>query len=217
MTRAKRSIRRIGGIAFILVSVGAFSAFGQDIRIAALSMGGGAAAGTALIDVARAVARFDVVAADGIRDAGDMEKVLAGLDDRWEAVLNGAGGYYGFFYNARLEVVKELGTYRGPGSFPRPPYGVQFRLPRSRLAFNLVASRVSPGETAGLADVTRWFEQLTGNRGITIIAARFGDGQRGARGRLFPGPAFHSRLGRSGVESSLLSLAFLTLRTGQGS
>ena len=116
MTRRHPSIRRAGGIAFLIISVSSFSVFGQDIRIAALSMGGGAAAGTAFIDVARAVARFDVVAADGIREAGDMEKVLAGMDDRWEGVLNGAGGYYGFFYDTRLEVVKELGTYRGPGS-----------------------------------------------------------------------------------------------------
>jgi len=215
MTRSNRSFRRVGGIASLLISVTAFSLFGQDIRIAALSMG--ARQPAKLLEVAQAVARFDVVAADGIGEAGDMEKVLAGMDDRWEAVLNGAGGYYGFFYDERLEVVKELGTYRDPGRFPRPPYGVQFRLARSRFAFNLVACRVAARNAAGLADVSRWFEKLTGNRGITILAARFEDGQDPTRGQLFPGTAFRSRLGRSGVETFLPHLAYLTLRAGEGS
>jgi len=215
MTRSNRSFHRVGSIVLLLISVTAFSLFGQDIRIAALSLG--ARQPARLLEVARAVARFDVVAADGIGEAGDMEKVLAGMDDRWEAVLNGAGGYYGFFYDERLEVVKELGTYRGSGRFPRPPYGVQFRLARSRFAFNLVACRVAARDTAGLADVSRWFERLTGNRGITILAARFEDGQDPTRGQLFPGTAFRSRLGRSGVETFLPHLAYLTLRAGQGS
>jgi len=225
MTRSNRSFHRVGSIVSLLISVTAFSLFGQDIRIAALSLG--ARQPARLLEVARAVARFDVVAADGIGEAGDMEKVLAGMDDRWEAVLNGAGGYYGFFYDERLEVVKELGTYRGSGRFPRPPYGVlaervlaygvQFRLARSRFAFNLVACRVAARDTAGLADVSRWFERLTGNRGITILAARFEDGQDPTRGQLFPGTAFRSRLGRSGVETFLPHLAYLTLRAGQGS
>jgi len=215
MTRSHRSFRRVGSFAFLLISVTATSLFGQDVRIAALSMGAGQPA--RLLEVARAVARFDVVAADGIRGTGDMEKVLAGLDDSWEAVLNGVGGYYGFFHNERLEVVKELGTYRGPTRFARPPYGVQFRLARSRFAFNLVACRVAARETAGLADVSRWFEKLTGNRGITILAARFEDGQEPTRGQLLPGTAFRSRLGRSGVETLLPHLAYLTLRAGLGS
>ncbi len=215
----------MGTIASLFLSVTAVSLFGQEVRIATLSMG--ATPPTRLLDIARAAARYDVVAADGIREAGDMEKVLAGMDDRWEAVLNGAGGYYGFFFNEKLQVVKELGTYRGPGRFPRPPYGVlaervlaygvQFRLARSRFAFNLVACRVAAGDTARLAEVSRWFEKLTGNRGITILAARFEAGQDPARGQLFPGTAFRSRLGRSGVESALPHLAYLTLRGGQGS
>jgi len=216
MTRSRRSFRRVGSIACLFLSVTAFSLFGQEISIAALSMGSRAQPRATLMDIARAVARFDVVAADGIREAGDMEKVLAGMDDGWEAVLNGAGGYFGFFYDERVEVVKELGTYRGPGRFPRPPYGVQFRLSHSRFAFNLVACRVAAGETAGLADVSRWFEKLTGDRGITILAARFEGGQDPSRGQLFPGAAFRSRLGRSGVEVSLPHLAFLTLKAGQG-
>jgi hypothetical protein len=215
VTHRIRSIRRLAVLTCFLVSAAGPSLFGQEIRIAALSMGSGAPRGTALIDVARAVVRFDVVAADGIPEAGDMEKVLAGMDEGWEAVLNGDGGYYGFFYDERLQVVKELGVYRGPGTFTRPPYGVQFRLPRSRFTFNFVACRVRPGRSSGLAEVTRWFENLTGNRGITILSARFDQGQTPVNGRLYPGQAFHSRLGRSGIEGRL-ELAFLTLRAGQG-
>jgi hypothetical protein len=124
------------------------------------------------------VARFDVVAADEIGDAGRVEKVLAGLDDGWEAAVS-RGGSFGFFYSKRVQLVKELGTYRETGQFVRPPYGAQFRLLGTPFAFNLVVSHVESetdhnarrAEIAHLRAVYLYFEKLTGNRGITILLA----------------------------------------------
>jgi hypothetical protein len=57
-----------------------------------------------------AVARFDLTAAEGLRDAGIMEKVLAGMDEGWEAAVS-RSGYFGFIYNDRIQMVQDLGTY----------------------------------------------------------------------------------------------------------
>ena len=74
-----------------------------------------------------AVARFDVVAAEGLGDKGIMEKVLAGMGESWEAAVS-RSGYFGFIYSNRIQMVKELGTYSGKGEFLHAPYGAQFRL-----------------------------------------------------------------------------------------
>lgn len=125
-----------------------------------------------------AVARFDVVAAEGLRDAGIMEKVLAGLDDNWQAAVS-RSGYFGFIYSDRIQMVKDLGTYSGKGELLHAPYAAQFRLVGTRFRVNLVLCHIEPSRDRGvkaaeialLADVHRYFEKLTGNRGITLLLA----------------------------------------------
>ena len=90
-----------------------------------------------------AVARFDVVAAEGLRDAGIMEKVLAGMDDSWEAAVS-RSGYFGFIYSDRIQMVKDLGTYSGKGEFLHAPYAAQFRLVGTRFRVNLVLCHIEP-------------------------------------------------------------------------
>ena len=125
------------------------------------------------------VARFDVVAADNVSDEGGMEKVLAGLDDSWEAVMSRAGSF-GFFYNDdQVQLVRELGTYPDKAQFARSPYGAQFRLSGTRFLFNIVICHIAAGtdqepstdEIANLASVYRYFEKISGDRGMTVLLA----------------------------------------------
>lgn len=151
---------------------------GQRVRIADLSMSRLDASRGMYPALSETVARYDIVAADEVGDAGRMEKVLAGLDNGWEAAVS-RGGFFGFFYSNRVQLTKELGTYRETGQFVRPPYGAQFRLSGTRFAFNLVVCHVESEkdrkarakEIAHLRAVHTYFEKLTGNRGITILLA----------------------------------------------
>jgi hypothetical protein len=105
-----------------------------------------------------------------------MEKVLSGMDDGWEAAVS-RSGYFGFIYDDRIQMVKDLGAYRGKGKFLHTPYAAQFRLVGTRFAVNLVLChiettkdhKVKAAEIAQLADVYRYYENLTGNRGITLL------------------------------------------------
>ena len=125
-----------------------------------------------------AVAHFDLVAAEGLRDEGTMEKVLAGMDDSWEAAVS-RGGYFGFIYNSRIQMVRDLGTYPETGEFLHAPYAAQFTLAGTRFLVNLVLCHVEAdkGRGSGLAEIGRlahlyrYFENLTGNRGITLLLA----------------------------------------------
>ncbi len=151
---------------------------GQQIRIAGMSMSSLGAPQRLYTTFSAAVARFDVVAAEGLSDAGVMEKVLSGMDDGWEAAVS-RKGYFGFIYNDRIQMVKDLGAYLGKGEFLRTPYAAQFRLVGTRFAVNLVLchiatkedNRLKAAETARLADVYRYYENLTGNHGITLLLA----------------------------------------------
>ncbi len=152
------------------------SLLGQRVRIGTLSMSSLGAPQKLYSIFSAAVARFDVVAAEGLRDAGIMEKVLSGMNDGWEAAVS-RSGYFGFIYNDRIQMVKDLGTYPGEGEFLHIPYGAQFRLVGTRFAVNLVLCHVETSkdrkfkaaEIARLADVYRYFENLTGNREITLL------------------------------------------------
>jgi hypothetical protein len=112
-----------------------------------------------------------------------MEKVLSGLDDDWEAAVSGQGEHYGFFYDDHVQLVKELGLYPRAEQFAQPPYGAQFRVMGSKLTFNLIACHIRlekdghPGtdEITHLTEVYRHFENMTGNRGITVLAGLFGE------------------------------------------
>jgi hypothetical protein len=201
-------------VVLLLLSV-ASSAPAQEVRIASLRMNGSGPAAGSYIDIARAVGRFDVVAADGIRDPGDMEKVLGGVGDGWEAILSRRGGFFGFFFDERVEVVKELGTWRGPGRLARAPYGVRFRLSGTRFAFTIVACRVTSAEVPHLPDVSRFFEDLTGNRGTTILAVQV-DGGRPEEARITASTALRMRLGPTALDRAPPRAVFLSLRTSPG-
>ena len=170
------------------------SLVGQRIRIADMSMSPVKASPRMYPILSAAVARFDVVAAEGLMDAGSMEKVLSGMDDGWEAAVSRTG-YFGFIYNDRVQMTKDLGTYPGKDEFRHTPYAAQFRLTGTRFAVNLVLChiaaskdrKIKAAEVARLADVYRYFENLTGNRGITLLlAGGLSDVPEQASGSLIP-------------------------------
>jgi len=170
------------------------SLVGQRIRIADMVMSPVGASQRMYPVFSAAVARFDLVAAEGLMDAGSMEKVLSGMDDGWEAAVSRTG-YFGFIYNDRVQMVKDLGTYPGKDEFLHTPYAAQFRLAGTRFSVNLVLCHIAASkgrklkaaETARLADVYRYFENLTGNRGITLLlAGGLGDVPEQASGSLIP-------------------------------
>ena len=152
------------------------SSVGQRVRIGNMSMSSLGGPQRLYTIVSAAVARFDLVAAEGLRDVGIMEKVLSGMDEGWEAAVS-RRGYFGFIYNDRIEMVKDLGIYPGRDEFVHTPYAAQFRLAGTRFSMNLVLCHVetgkdgkpNPAEISHLADVYRYFEKLTGHRGITLL------------------------------------------------
>jgi hypothetical protein len=150
----------------------------ERVRIANMNMSPLGAPQRLYSTFSATVARFDVVAAEGLRDAGIMEKVLAGMNDNWEADVS-RSGYFGFIYNDKIQMAKNLGTYPGKNEFLHTPYAAQFKLAGTRFSVNLVLChietntdrKVKTAEIAHLADVYRYFENLTGNRGITLLLA----------------------------------------------
>ncbi|MGO9309625.1 MAG: hypothetical protein ACLQDL_11455 [Spirochaetia bacterium] len=198
--------------------------------------------------ISAAVARFDVVAADDLGDAGGMEKVLAGMDKGWEASVS-RGGFFGFLYNDRVQMVKELGTYPAKAEFSRTPYGAQFRLSGTRFAFNVVVChvetekgpRVRAAEVSRLPAVFRYFENLTGNRGITLLlAGGLGDEREDSRslvargdvvalkaaparaktpgdqgGRMFASASLRPRIEKAGFGAAPPHSAYVILTTGK--
>jgi hypothetical protein len=241
MTRLRRL--NLIGILFLPALFAPLALSGQRVRIADLSMSRLDTSRRTYPVLSETVARFDVVAADEVGDAGRMEKVLAGLDEGWEASVS-RGGSFGFFYSNRVQLVKELGTYHETGHFVRPPYGAQFRLSGTPFAFNLVVSRVESemdrkargAEIAHLRAVYLYFEKLTGNRGITILlAGGLGDDEEqefrslvaAARGeliavgrnaggeRMFASAALRPRIENAGISGSTLHPMYVVLKTGK--
>ena len=151
---------------------------GQRVRIGDMSMGSLGAPQSLYLTFQAAVARFDVVAAEGLRDAGIMEKVLAGMGDSWEAAVS-RSGYFGFIYNDKIQMVQDLGTFPEKGEFRHTPYAAQFRLVGTRFLVNLVLCHIEVDKDrssraaaiARLEHVYGYFENLTGNRGITLLLA----------------------------------------------
>jgi hypothetical protein len=222
---------------------------GQRVRIAEMSMSSLGAPQRLYTTFSSAAARFDLVAAEGLRDAGIMEKVLAGMDDSWEAAVS-RSGYFGFIYSDRIQMVKDLGTYSGNGEFLHAPYAAQFRLVGTRFCVNLVLCHIEPNrdrkvkaaEIALLADVHRYFENLTGNRGITLLLAgglndlparasesllpqgemiplranlTAAEGLRDHGQRMFASAPLQSLIEKSGVGASIPPVAYVTLGAGK--
>ena len=177
-------MRRFLPLVLVLVSV---SLSAQQLRIAAYTTEGLGEARTDYPALARLLSNFDLVAAVQVMNAEGLEKVVTALDERWEGVMSEKEGrvrglreFFGFIFNDKVELVKMLGAYPPPDTFIRPPYGAQFKPRGAGLAFNLVACHITQGPTRSteiyrLADVYRYFEKLTGNRGITILAGDFND------------------------------------------
>ncbi len=223
--------------------------FGQRVRIADMSMSALGAPQRMYTTFSATVARFDVVAAEGLRDEGIMEKVLAGLGDDWGAAVS-RSGYFGFIYNDRVEMVKDLGTYPGKDEFLHTPYAAQFRLAGTRFSVNLVLCHIETNkdrkleadEIARLAGVYRYFENLTGNRGITLLLAgglsdvpeqtsesliRQGEmvslrtnltateGPQDQEQQMFASVALRSRIEESGFGASAPPVAYVILKTSK--
>jgi hypothetical protein len=162
----------------------------QVLRIASYNVAGLGERHKDYLALAKVIDNFDIVAAEEVKGGSGIEKVLSLLTDRWTAAVSDreelAGKYkesFGFFYNDRVELYRMLGPYRGEGQFSRPPYGANFKVKGSPFTFNLIAchidSRKGPRGRAAeielLGDVYTYFEQLTGNRGMTIMAGDFSD------------------------------------------
>ena len=222
---------------------------GQQVRIADMSMSTLGAPGRLYSIFSAEVARFDVVAAEGLKDMGIMEKVLSGMDDGWEAAVS-RSGYFGFIYKDRIQMVKDLGTYPGKGEFLHAPYAAQFKLAGTSFAVNLVLCHIETNkdrnfkatELASLTSVYRYFEKLTGNRGITLLlsgglsdvteqapesmAPQAGmvslrsnltavKGPRDQGQRVFVSVALQSLIEESGYGTSAPPVAYVILRTGK--
>jgi endonuclease/exonuclease/phosphatase family metal-dependent hydrolase len=162
----------------------------QSVRIASYNVAGLGEREKDYATLARIIANFDVVAAEEVRGGAGVEKVLSELADGWMAAVSDKEAQgekhkesFGFFYNDRVELYRMLGPYTGDGSFVRPPYGANFKVKGSSLVFNLVAChidsdlgpRARAAEIDRLGDVYKYFEKLTGNRGMTIMAGDFGE------------------------------------------
>jgi hypothetical protein len=162
----------------------------QVLRIASYNVDGLGEQRKDYTALAKVITNFDVVVAEDVLSAGGVEKVLSLLSDGWEAATSEKDArsvrsrdFFGFFYNERVELYKVLGAYKGAGRFYRPPYGANFKVKGSPFSFNIVAchidsesgERARAAEIDGLGDVYRYFEKLTGNRGITIMAGDFGE------------------------------------------
>jgi hypothetical protein len=194
---------------FLLLVFLPVAAFSQQVRIGQLGLAGWAAAGGTYPALSREVARFDVVATDGVKDPGQLEKLIGGLDEGWGAAISRNGGF-GFVYSERIELLRDLGSYPGKSQRGRPPYGAQFRLPGTRFAFNLVVCSVDGASLLG--SVHRYYEQLTGNKGITLLLNAESRETRPAD-RLFFSPALKPRIKESGVLSTALHPAYVILNS----
>lgn len=119
-----------------------------------------------------------------------MSDVLERLGPGWSDAMSDVGEgsrryqeYFGFFFDAKVALVKKLGEFSRSGEFFRPPYGAQFKAVDSELLFNLVACHIIYGKSEGerlaeirhLGEVYQYFEGLTGNRGITVIVGDFNE------------------------------------------
>ena len=147
-------------------------------------------------------------------------------------------------------MIKDFGTYPGKGEFLHTPYAAQFRLAGTRFSVNLVLChfetnkdpKFKADEIARLAGVYRYFEKLTGNRGITLLLAgglsdvpeqtsesliRQGEmvslrtnltatkGPHDQEQRMFVSAALRSRIEESGFGASAPPLAYVILKTSK--
>jgi endonuclease/exonuclease/phosphatase family metal-dependent hydrolase len=141
--------------------------------------------------LAAVVARYDLVAAEEVMNAGGMATLLASMGPGWSDFMSPEGEgsraykeHFGFFFDAAVDLVTVLGEYPGRAFF-RPPFAVRFRVKASGFAFTIVACHIVYGksknarvaENSHLGEVYRWFEDRTGRDGSTVIVGDFNDEQ----------------------------------------
>lgn len=138
------------------------------------------------VTLAAVIKNFDVVGAIEVMKEDGMKAVMPNLPGWSYAISEHSVGtkiykeFYGFFYNDRIELVKLLGFYPGEG-FMRAPYGAQFKVKDSDFTFNLIIAHIVFGDSAkdriaeinNLGKVYEYFESITGNKQITMIAGDF--------------------------------------------
>lgn len=169
--------------------------FSQELRVASYNMERLGQSHKDYATLARVVADFDVVAAEEVMNGKGMSDLLARLGSRWADFVSTQGEgsrkyqeHFGFFFDDKVEISRDLGEYPRPHEFFRPPYGVQFRVKATGFAFNLVACHIVYGkveservaEIRHLEEVYQYFDGLTQSMGITIIAGDFNEDKMGA-------------------------------------
>jgi endonuclease/exonuclease/phosphatase family metal-dependent hydrolase len=173
---------------FLLVVPLALNA--QELRVASYNMERLGQNHKDYSTLAKVVADFDVVTAEEVMNAKGPSDLIAQLGSRWTDFVSvqGEGSrnyqeHFGFFYDEKVELSRDLGEYPTPHEFFRPPYAVQFRVKSSGFTFNLVACHIVYGkseeervaEIRHLEEVYKYFDGLTENKGITIIAGDFNE------------------------------------------
>lgn len=163
---------------------------GQELRVASYNMERLGQNHKDYAGLAKVVSTFDVVAAEEVMNSKGPASLLSQLGGRWTDFVSTQGEgsrsykeYFGFFYDDNVELSLDLGEYPRPHEFFRPPYAVQFRVKSTGFTFNLVACHVVYGksekervaEISHLEEVYRYFDGLTANKGITIIAGDFNE------------------------------------------
>jgi len=164
--------------------------FSQELRVASYNMERLGQDRKDYSTVARVIADFDVVAAEEVMNSRGMAEVLSRLGVHWADFVSSRGEgsrhyqeHFGYFFDDKVELSKDLGEYARNGEFFRPPYGAQFRVKSTGFIFNLVACHIVYGkshadratEIRHLEEVYEYFDGLTENRGTTVIAGDFND------------------------------------------
>jgi len=167
----------------------------QELRVASYNMERLGQGHKDYAALAAVIARYDVVAAEEVMNAKGPSDVMARLGRGWSDFVSAPGegskGYqehFGFFYDDKIELSRDLGEYPAPREFFRPPYAVQFRVKSTGFTFNLVACHIVYGrsekervaEISHLEEVFAYFDGLTENKGLTIIAGDFNEDKSAA-------------------------------------
>ena len=174
-------------VVFLFVSL---ALIGQELSVASYNMERLGQNHKDYATLAKVIAGFDVVAAEEVMNAQGMADVLAQLGTMWadftSALGEGSNRYqehFGFYYDNKVELSRDLGEYPQAHEFFRPPYGVQFRVRSTGFTFNLVACHIVYGkserqrvaEIAHLDEVYRYFDGLSQNKGDTIVVGDFNE------------------------------------------
>jgi endonuclease/exonuclease/phosphatase family metal-dependent hydrolase len=180
-------MKRILSIVFVIAS---FSLGAQELRVASYNMERLGQNRKDYSSLAKVLADFDVVAAEEVMNAKGPSDVLSQLGSQWADFVSTQGEgsrsyqeHFGFFFDDKVELSRDLGEYPQPHEFFRPPYAVQFRVKSTGFTFNLVACHIIYGksekerfaEIIHMEEVYEYFEGVSENKGITIIVGDFNE------------------------------------------